>query len=103
MYNIEDIQADCIALTFPELYELRVRGEKKHLAIVCVINRKLTIEVPDLDGEIIYEARIGGLHNFLPSERKYWLEGCKKILIEYLNPKKEKRDEEDGLQRDEEE
>ena len=100
MYNVEDIQADCIALTFPELYELRVKGEQDYLGVVCVINRKLTVEVPDLDGEVIYEARIGGLHNFHHSERKYWLEECKKAIVEYLNSKEEKRDEENDIQGD---
>ena len=100
MYKVEDIQADCISLNFPELYELRLKGEKGYLGMICAINRRITVEVPSLDGTVILEDRIEGLHCFECTERKRWIEQCKIALVDYLNSLEEKRDDSDVLQGD---
>ena len=98
MIKIEDIQADCVGLYFPELYELRKKGEKKYLAMLCVIGGVLTLEYPSIDGEIIFKKNIEGRHCFEHYERAHWLEESKKALVDFLNSL-DGGGEEDDIQR----
>lgn len=96
MYKTKDIITECVGLSFPELYELKEKGKDKYLAMICIINHKITVEYPTLDGEVIFEGTTMGRHCFLPSERENWLKTCKEKLVEFLNSLPEEG-EKDGL------
>ena len=89
MYNIEDIKVNCIAMDFPEAYELVIKEKGREQAVMALIGGKLTVEYPDLDGEVIYESYPAGKNHFLASERGYWVNECKKAFLDFINAKKE--------------